>query len=71
MSTAVLEESIARILKYLTNGLILIGALAWNDLIKSIVSKCMTSKLDNLTSKALYAFFVTIFIVIILNYISN
>ena len=60
-----------RLLTYIGGGFGLVAGLAWNDAIKSLIDYLFPLSQNSLPIRFLYAFVVTVLVVIILTYLGK
>lgn len=66
MSSELIADTNTTITSYIRKGILLIGALAWNDFITSYIREIYHVDNSNIYFKFMYAFVMTIIIVVIL-----
>jgi len=59
------------VLGYITAGFGLVAGLAWNEAIKSLIEYLFPLNRDTMTAKFVYAFLITIILVIISIYLAR
>ena len=64
-----MKETGERSLWYWRRGIIVMGALAWNEVIKMVIEKYLPNGGKTLMFKVVYAMILTFFIVVILKFI--
>jgi len=65
------KEINKKVLGYITAGFGLVAGLAWNEAIKSLIEYLFPLNRDTMTAKFVYAFLITIILVIISIYLAR